>query len=389
MKNKDSKAKVQVIFGIMLFTLVLTAELYMMINYPRMYIVLAALAFVDLLCLYIVIDGVVVLQGLKNSRQEEQYESIFKSQKASYLMQKKYFEEIEDKLNYLEKASKIPTDEIVNAQKGIAKVIISRGHENTEALMSSYEEVMEQISRFQKEVESITEAMQKNYESSLELQKNTESSTEKAMQEKMQDMKVALKDMELRINSAIMQVQGSVAHTSIVQQPIMQAAVATQPAAVPEVQAAEEPVGFGELPEEEPVAEPESTGEAETAAGPETVDKEEAVAEPEAEPIAEAEEILEPEPDAEAASQEPDLSDPNKALDADEIAALFANMEEELTPAAEAEPAPEPEPEAAAAEPTPEPESEPEAAPPMPDLSDPNKALSPDEIAALFANMGA
>ena len=38
----------------------------------------------------------------KELRREEQYDSIFKSEKASYLMLKKYFEEIEDKLNYLE-----------------------------------------------------------------------------------------------------------------------------------------------------------------------------------------------------------------------------------------------------------------------------------------------
>ena len=85
----------------------------------------------------------------------------------------------------------------------------------------------------------------------------------------------------------------------------------------------------------------------------------------------------------------PDLSDPNKSLSADEIAALFANMGGDNGPAPEPELEPEPIP-----EPVSEPELEPipepaeEETPPMPDLSDPNKSLSPDEIAALFANMG-
>ena len=136
MKNKDSRARMQVIFGVLLFALVLMSELYTMINYPKMFIVLAAIAVVDLLCLYIVINGLMTMQEQKSARNEEQYESVFKSEKASYLMLKKYFEEIEDKLNYLEQASKIPTEEIVNAQKGIAKVIINRSHENTEALMN-------------------------------------------------------------------------------------------------------------------------------------------------------------------------------------------------------------------------------------------------------------
>ena len=60
----------------------------------------------------------------------------------------------------------------------------------------------------------------------------------------------------------------------------------------------------------------------------------------------------------------PDLSNPNKVMTPDEIAALLANMGEE-------------------------PEVEPikEEKPPMPDLSNPNKVMTPDEIAALIANL--
>ena len=78
----------------------------------------------------------------------------------------------------------------------------------------------------------------------------------------------------------------------------------------------------------------------------------------------------------------PDLSDPNKTLSPDEIAALFANMpdnapKEEAKPV-EAEPI---------VEEVPQEQPATEEKSPMPDLSDPNKTLSPDEIAALFANM--
>ena len=66
-----------------------------------------------------------------------------------------------------------------------------------------------------------------------------------------------------------------------------------------------------------------------------------------------------------------DLSDPNKAMSPDDIAALFASMAGD-TPAEE--------------EPVIE-EPVVEDTPPMPDLSDPNRELSPDEIAALIANL--
>jgi hypothetical protein len=75
------------------------------------------------------------------------------------------------------------------------------------------------------------------------------------------------------------------------------------------------------------------------------------------------------EPAPEPVSVAPVSDDPNKQLSADEIAALFAA----------AEPAPKKE------QPAPEPTPEPVSVTPVSD--DPNKQLSPDEIAALFAQM--
>ncbi len=75
------------------------------------------------------------------------------------------------------------------------------------------------------------------------------------------------------------------------------------------------------------------------------------------------------------AQPEPDF-DPNKQLSPDEIAALFASVGN-LAGGSEVEPEPVVEP---------EPESAP-VAPAMPVDEDPNRQLSPDEIAALFASM--
>lgn len=45
-----------------------------------------------------VISGFFSLNALKEDRREEQYDSIFKSEKASYLMLRKYFDEIDKRL---------------------------------------------------------------------------------------------------------------------------------------------------------------------------------------------------------------------------------------------------------------------------------------------------
>ena len=461
MKNKDSKARMQMIFGILLFAFIFMAELYAIVNFPKMFIVLAVLAAADLICLYVAIRGVISVYETKYARREEQYESIFKSEKASYLMLKKYFEEISVKLAYMEEASKIPTEEIVNAQKGIAKVIIKRSHENTDALMNSYEQLLDRFDTFQKGMDGfgtvagaykdeILSACKDEISSVQKDGKEQEHSQDKEIAAKLQEIIIAMKDMELRLNQTIMNSQ-----KVVVSQPQVSVPVATpvepqpapqnhveetpvEPEISPEPEESMEPepeispdLEESMEPEPEISPEPEESMEPEPEISPEPEESmepdleilpdipEEESFEPEEEPpvmaadeiippdpeesIEEAEELVEPDPIPEDAIVEeandenlpeeelspmPDLSDPNRAMSPDEIAALFANMGNDDN----ADKAGEPVEETVEPEDIPEPVEEPEAvkeAPLQPEEpADPNKALSPDEIAALFASMG-
>ena len=479
MKNKDSKARMQMIFGILLFAFIFMAELYAIVNFPKMFIVLVVLAAADLICLYVAIRGVISVYETKYARREEQYESIFKSEKASYLMLKKYFEEISVKLAYMEEASKIPTEEIVNAQKGIAKVIIKRSHENTDALMNSYEQLLDRFDTFQKGMDGfgtvagvykdeILSACKDEISSVQKDGKEQEHSQDKEIAAKLQEIIIAMKDMELRLNQTIMNSQ-----KVVVSQPQVSVPVATpvEPQPAPQNHVEETPVEpeISPEPEESMEPEPEISPDLEENPEPEISpdleenpepeispdleenpepeilpDLEESLEpeislepeedmepeilpdipeeesfEPEEEPpvmaadeiippdpeeaIEEAEELVEPDPipedaivdeaDDENLPEEelppmPDLSDPNRSMSPDEIAALFANMGNDNN----ADKVEEPAEETVEPEDIPEPIEEPEAvkeAPLQPEEpADPNKALSPDEIAALFASMG-
>ena len=467
MKNKDSKARMQMIFGILLFAFIFMAELYAIVNFPKMFIVLVVLAAADLICLYVAIRGVILVYETKYARREEQYESIFKSEKASYLMLKKYFEEISVKLAYMEEASKIPTEEIVNAQKGIAKVIIKRSHENTDALMNSYEQLLDRFDTFQKGMDGfgtvagaykdeILSACKDEISSVQKDGKEQEHSQDKEIAAKLQEIIIAMKDMELRLNQTIMNSQ-----KVVVSQPQVSVPVATpvEPQPAPQNHVEETPVEpeISPEPEESMEPEPEISPDLEENPEPEILpDLEESLEpeislepeedmepeislepeedmepeilpdipeeedlKPEEEPpimaadeiippdpeeaIEEAEELVEPNPIPEEAIVDeaddenlpeeelppmPDLSDPNRSMSPDEIAALFANMGNDNN----ADKVEEPAEETVEPEDIPEPIEEPEAvkeAPLQPEEpADPNKALSPDEIAALFASMG-
>ena len=281
----------------------------MMINYSEKYLIIAGIALIELIFLYVIIQGIFALKDEKEIRNEEQYDNVFKSEKASYLMLKKYFEEFEDKLNYLEKASKIPTEEIINAQKGIAKVIMNRNREGSEAMISTTEQITEQLTEVQKQSEALQSLLASCKDEIIVSQKAAGDSSEKSVQMQIQDLVVQMKDMELRLNTALSQNQ-----KMIVQSAPVSYATAPEPVSEPE------PVGTPK-----PIVEPELVAAPEAIAEPEPVVAPEAIVEPE--PVAALEPIPAPEPVAEPVqpAAEP-ASDSNRSLSPDEIAALFANM---------------------------------------------------------------
>ena len=426
--KKQKKAKIQVIFLILISTVVILADFYAIINYPKEYMLIAAITVIFMICLWGVISGFFSLSALKEDRREEQYDSIFKSEKASYLMLRKYFDEIEEKIEILQKESKIPTEDIINAQKGIAKVVINRNKENADAIMNSNEQLMETFERLENKLKESNDFI-------IESQKNVIYDNLKDIMEKHQALSDSIKDMEIRLSQAItanpiqftanveMPKQTTDAPQSApameaIPEPVVEEAAIAEPEPVAVIEP-EPVVETSHVPEPEPVVEP-SPAAAEAVADttnsdpnrqlsadeiaalfasanagatePESEPAEKVITEPvtEAPHVPEPEPVVEPSPAAAEAVADTTNSDPNRQLSADEIAALFASANAGAT-----EPEPEPAEEVitepvtdAPQAPEPEPVSEPEPAKsPVVDLNNTNRNLTPDEIAALFSSM--
>ena len=152
-----------------------------------------------------------------------------------------------------------------------------------------------------------------------------------------------------------------------------------------------------DIPKEDPIAAPaddnhkmspdeiaalfaQMQGDSEPAAEPEPV------VEPVNETVEGTTESQQPEPVAEAPKEEPNAApaDDNHKMSSDEIAALFAQMQGDSEPEAVAELEPTVEPEAVV---EPEPVAEELKEEPIAASADDNHKMSPDEIAALFAQM--
>ena len=271
-KTKEKKAKLQIVIAVLVLTIIMFAEIYLMINFPTYYTPIIMLAVVALLAVYVVTNAIMTISTEKEAARNENFENLYRSDKACYIILKKSFDEIEERLNQLQETSKVPTEEIINAQKGIAKVIINRSKENADAIINSNDQVLERLD----EVEETQNTKFTNLSKEQRL-KLTDIGTQIDL--KLQDLLVQLKDTELRINQAIM--SGS--------KVVMQSPVNIAP--VEEISQSEEIVV-----EEEPII-------------------------LEAEPAVNEEKTI-----VEEKPAMPDLSDPNKPMSPEEIAALIANL---------------------------------------------------------------
>lgn len=429
-KQKKDSYNLRIVTAVLVLTVLVLGELYVMINYPSNYVALIVLTVVALADIYILIASAIQKNYKKEIDQYEQYDNLFKSEKASYLVTRKSFEDIADQLDRIEEAAGSPTKDIIDAQKSIAKVTISRNKENSDALMNSNDKLLEQIFNLSDRLDNL----EKNV---LEQQRIIVENANKDLLLKQQEMAASVKEMELSIHNTILAEVGkingapAVAYTAAPVQPSSAAPVEEvtpeEPEApIDEVMPEEPEAPINEVMPEEPETEPETTAEDMPDLAEDDLlnidalfgnDEAAETTKEVAEETGSAEENNEPEPEepvgfddtlgfADEEPEEPAFteemvntidepvmemnSNPNHMMTPEEIAALIANADaaaeeapvvtedaisEESEPITEEEPVSEPVVEEPAAEPV------------IEANSDPNHMMTPEEIAALFANM--
>lgn len=429
-KQKKDSYNLRIVTAVLVLTVLVLGELYVMINYPSNYVALIVLTVVALADIYILIASAIQKNYKKEIDQYEQYDNLFKSEKASYLVTRKSFEDIADQLDRIEEAAGSPTKDIIDAQKSIAKVTISRNKENSDALMNSNDKLLEQIFNLSDRLDNL----EKNV---LEQQRIIVENANKDLLLKQQEMAASVKEMELSIHNTILAEVGkingapAVAYTAAPVQPSSAAPVEEvtpeEPEApINEVMPEEPEAPIDEVMPEEPATEPETTAEDMPDLAEDDLlnidalfgnDEAAETTKEVAEETGSAEENNEPEPEepvgfddtlgfADEEPEEPAFteemvntidepvmemnSNPNHMMTPEEIAALIANADaaaeeapvvtedaisEESEPITEEEPVSEPVVEEPAAEPV------------IEANSDPNHMMTPEEIAALFANM--
>lgn len=381
-QKKDSSLSV-IMFSSLAAMLCVIVELYLMICVPGLLPAIAVAGLAILGFTYLSLATLVKRVAAKEAEQEEQYASILKSEKASYLLIRKYFDEISEQLSLMEDKNAELFHEIIAAQKATAKVTISRNKEHTDALMNSNDKLLDLVFQMEGKLDELSTAVSSGAVSQAEsrnadlLQRQIDMTNQLSGQ---------LREMELGLKNEILQAVNKMAIPSsqvVMAAPQPQVTMPDPFADMPDLaNLDEEPEPLPDMPDlpdldEEPEPLPDMLNFADLDEEPEPL--------PDMSDLPDlAEEDSEPVADTEF---EPEFSEePEEITESDEIAEPEAELIPELEPVAEELIEPEPEPVVEELPPEPEPIAE-EAAP-MPDLSDPNKMMSPADIAALLANIG-
>ena len=359
-KNSEKNVRFRINITLLIAVILLVADLYAMINMPQKFIILAIITALFLVAIYFLVDSISIYLMAEKNRKEEQYDSIFKSEKASYLLLRKTFDDLYELIEKGNQSRKTNVEDIIHAQKAVAKVSIGRSKENADALMNSNDHIMEKI--------SMLEAVLSDNVSQPAPETNKNDSA--YAQNILDNQNKILQQLEVLQNT--LNTIGADAKTA--------AESAKQNFFTEERILAEE----NKIEKEEPQVQEAAVEEIPSAAGEATVMEETPIEEEpsvmEETPIEEEPSVMEETPIEEVPSdmEEPSIGKEEVSSPEEDLSKYDDIMVDTLTDSDDNVPV----------EKIPlEDETVVDDKPAMPDLSDPNKVMTPDEIAALIANL--
>ena len=395
-KNSEKNVRFRINITLLIAVVLLVADLYAMINMPQKFIILAIITALFLVAIYFLVDSISIYLMAEKNRKEEQYDSIFKSEKASYLLLRKTFDDLYELIEKGNQSRKANVEDIIHAQKAVAKVSIGRSKENADALMNSNDHIMEKISMLEAVLsDNVSHPAPETNKNDSAYAQNILDNQNKILQqlEVLQntlntigaDAKIAAESAKqnffteeriLAEENKIEKEEPQVQEVAVEEIP----SAAGEATVMEETPIEEEPSVMEETPiEEEPSVMEETPVEEEPSVMEETPIEEEPSVMKET-PIEEEPSVMEETPIEEVPSdmEEPSIGKEEVSSPEEDLSKYDDIMVDTLTDSDDNVPV----------EKIPlEDETVVDDEPAMPDLSDPNKVMTPDEIAALIANL--
>ena len=155
MRTKNSQMMKITLVSLLAVSLFLI-EIYEIINDPANMVVIGSLG-VFLLASVCAEMLLIRKQMEENAKgQDEAFDNVYRSEKAAYLLIRKYFDKMEQKMDSLSEPTDLSYKELIAAQKALAKAQINRGKQNTNALLISNDRLMQRINSIQNDVAKLS-----------------------------------------------------------------------------------------------------------------------------------------------------------------------------------------------------------------------------------------
>ena len=193
------KEKITIAFASVIEALFLLLEIYFMIHAKGNFPVLLIVAICMVAVLFFLVLSIIELSQKNKEKERLDYEEIYKAQKASYLAQRKYFDELNERLNQLEENTNFPAEDIITAQKAVAKVTISRSKENADALMNANDELIQRVFGFEEKLADNNDALLRQQETLLQQTREELVANNQGMQDQFAALHQALEQMKQEI----------------------------------------------------------------------------------------------------------------------------------------------------------------------------------------------
>lgn len=161
--------KVMIIILSIIIILFMFCELYLILYYKSQYFWIGISTFVVIVLIYALLSTILNKVDRVEKSRDIQYESLYKSEKASYFLAKKNYQELENKIIKMEKKLVLPSTEIPEVQKNIAKLIIAKNAENLKILQKEF---FEQIKELDSKLDNLV-VRQDDYDTILQNMKDS------------------------------------------------------------------------------------------------------------------------------------------------------------------------------------------------------------------------
>ena len=376
-KNSEKNVRFRINITLLIAVVLLVADLYAMINMPQKFIILAIITVLFLVAIYFLVDAISIYLMAEKNRKEEQYDSIFKSEKASYLLLRKTFDDLYELIEKGNQSRKTNVEDIIHAQKAVAKVSIGRSKENADALMNSNDRIMEKISMLEAVLSDNVP------QPASETNKNDSAYAQNILdnQNKILQQLEVLQNTLNTIGADAKTAAESAKQNFFTEERILaeeNKIEKEEPSLMEEAPVEEEPSMMEETPIEEESSVMEETPIEEESSVMEETPIEEEPSMMEETPIEEESSMIEETPIEEEPSMMEEAPIEENSVNEEDLSKYDDIMVDTLTDSDDNVPV----------EKIPlEDETVVDDKPAMPDLSDPNKVMTPDEIAALIANL--